>query len=85
MTGAAKGDEERELVFGRLFGFLTLVRSDRLRNDSTTSKSIETEIIISTFPNHLFAYLLRLQSIYNDGRLAVCEGLASGGRCGEHA
>jgi hypothetical protein len=32
-----RGSEERDVMFGRLFGYLALIRSGRLRNDSANS------------------------------------------------
>jgi hypothetical protein len=34
VTGGMKGSDERDVIFGRLFGFLALIRSGRLRDDS---------------------------------------------------
>jgi DNA polymerase phi len=33
ITGSTKRSEERDLLFGKLFGYLSIIRSDRLKND----------------------------------------------------
>ena len=60
ITGSAKRSEERDLLFGKLFGYLSIIRSDRLRNDDTHGKIIMIIIIILTHTHthtHTYIYI----------------------------
>ena len=49
ITGSAKGVDERDLMFGRLFGFLALVRSGRLDEDFENGQKV-FEALVELLP-----------------------------------
>jgi DNA polymerase phi len=64
VTGAMKGSEERDALFGRLFGYVALIRAGRLTSD----KMIAIDV---------FDRLLELFDAKPWFQEAVCEGLLS--------
>jgi DNA polymerase phi len=62
VTGAMKGSEERDALFGRLFGYVALIRAGRLSSDKTIAIGV-------------FDRLLELFDAKPWFQEAVCEGL----------